>query len=277
MEMVYALPKNLSDSHTLVQENDMPDTISDLIRLTESDQRVFPATEYFNETWMLRVMLEWFSKHHVKDQALSFTKTCRWFSEGLIPTQFLPRVRKDPLGEFWTHADGVVGHIEVGESARADVRLAGYATHLTCIEAKMFSRLSAGVTNAPYFNQAARYIACMAEMMHRVKINPDNMKQLALYILAPEERNNSGAFATQSDPDHINETVKRRVSEYQGEKDKWYQEWFLPTLSRVNIECLSWESLIQIISKHDPKDGLQIERFYLKCLEYNRPVQKRHT
>ncbi|MCH7876577.1 MAG: hypothetical protein IH965_14945 [Gemmatimonadetes bacterium] len=30
----------------------------------------------------------------------------RWYSEALLPSQFLKRFRGDPLAEGWTHADG---------------------------------------------------------------------------------------------------------------------------------------------------------------------------
>ena len=274
MEIVYARPEDIPVLDALLQEENLPDTISNLIQLAGSKQRVFPATEYFNETWMLRIVLDWFSNQKEKEHPLSFTKACRWFSEGLIPTQFRPRIRKDPLGESWTHADAVIGHFQIGEEGRADIRLSNRATHLSCIEAKMFSKLSSGVTNAGYFNQAARYIACMAELMHRAKIYPDNMKRFAFFIFAPEEQINAGVFSTQINPDHIKETVKRRVSEYDGEKDQWYWEWFLPTLGKVDIQCLSWESIIAWILKNDPYYGNQLQSFYLKCLEYNRPARR---
>lgn len=273
MEMVYALPKDIPVSDFLTKSQNMPDTIVDLIRLSGSDQRVFPATEYFNETWMLRVVLDWFSKHHVDEHPISYSKDCKWYSEGLIPSQFLPRTRKDPLGESWTHADGVIGHFAIGEGGRADIRLARSATYLTCVEAKMFSKLSSGVKNARYFNQAARYIACMAEMLNRANIKPEKIVHLSFLILAPQEQIDAGVFSTQSNPDHIKETVKRRVLEYEGEKDEWFHTWFLPTLDKVDIQCLGWESIIETILKNDPYIGNQIHSFYINCLGYNRPIK----
>jgi predicted RNase H-like nuclease len=272
MQMVYAKPEDPSVPDITKSQN-MPDAIVDLIRLSGVEQRVFPATEYFNETWMLRIVLDWFSKHQLKDHPLSFARGCRWFSEGLIPTQFLPRSRKDPLGESWTHADGIIGHVDVGAGGRADVRLTQTASHLSCVEAKMFSKLSAGVKNARYFNQCARYIACMAELLHRADRRPQKMEGLAFFIFAPQEQIDAGVFSTQSDPDHINETVKRRVSEYHGEKDSWYHQWFLATLKSVDIQCLGWESIADTILKNDPYYGNQIQTFYFRCLQYNRPLR----
>ena len=47
------------------------------------------------------------------------------------------------------------------------------------IEAKMFSKLSPGVTNAKYFNQAARNVACMAEIANRAGIDPASFEDIA--------------------------------------------------------------------------------------------------
>ena len=114
----------------------------------------------------------------------------------------------------------------------------------------------------------------MAELLNRADVRPDRMERLAFFIFAPDEQINAGVFSTQSSPDHIDEIVKRRVSEYNGEKDSWYHKCFLPTLKNVDIQCLSWESLTNTILENDPYFGNQIQSFYLKCLEYNRPAKK---
>jgi hypothetical protein len=53
------------------------------------------------------------------------------------------------------------------------------------LESKMFSKLSAGVTNAPYYDQAARTVACMAELSRRVGSEPGQMEALAFLVVAP--------------------------------------------------------------------------------------------
>ena len=49
----------------------------------------------------------------------------------------------------------------------------------------MFSALSSGVKNAPFFNQAARNVACMAEVLRRAGRSPDQFTSLGFYVLAP--------------------------------------------------------------------------------------------
>ncbi len=66
----------------------------------------------------------------------------------------------------------------------AALSLAPGARQLVVFEAKLFARFSAGVRNAPYYDQAARTIACMAETLRRAEIAPDDMTDLAFVLLA---------------------------------------------------------------------------------------------
>jgi hypothetical protein len=58
----------------------------------------------------------------------------------------------------------------------------------------MFSVLSSGVTRATYFDQAARNVACIAEVLFRAKREPAKMGVLGFFVLAPDEQI-SGAVA----------------------------------------------------------------------------------
>lgn len=167
MEMVYFKPKKEGAAIGAKSGVETSGVISEMLGRCGTPNQTFPATELYNETWMLRLVVDWFSRNKVPDNPLNFSKDCRWFSEGQIPTQFQPTSRKDKLGEAWTHADCVIGHFEVGHTGKTDIQLSKNASHLVCIEAKIFSKLSPGVSNARYYNQAARYVACMAEMLYR--------------------------------------------------------------------------------------------------------------
>ena len=61
------------------------------------------------------------------DQVISFDAGAKWFSEALLPSQFFARTRDDTLAEGWTHADGVIGHVAIGNAALADTKLSGEA------------------------------------------------------------------------------------------------------------------------------------------------------
>ena len=83
----------------MIGECIMLDNIKNMLALSSSNQNVMPPTILFNEGWLLRLLLDWFSGQHVQGHPLSFPENGKWFSEALLPTAFLPRSRKDPLGE----------------------------------------------------------------------------------------------------------------------------------------------------------------------------------
>ncbi|MCP3887953.1 MAG: hypothetical protein GY702_03640, partial [Desulfobulbaceae bacterium] len=93
-------------------------------------------------------------------------------------------------------------------------------------------------SHAAYYNQAARYVACIAELLCRVNRNPDHFEHLGFYVVAPEIQIANGAFHSQVERSNIRNVVKRRVSEYGGEKDQWFDQWFLPTMEKIKIDCL---------------------------------------
>jgi hypothetical protein len=248
------------------------DIVANLLNRCTSDQYVFPPTDLYNEGWLLRIILDWFSRQPPSNHELSFSDGCKWFSEALIPSQFLARFRGDPLSETWTHADGIIGHIKIGRDRKTDATVEANASHLVITEAKMFSRLSAGVKNAPYFNQAARYAACMAELLNRSNRNPAKIRRLGLYVLAPEETIGYGCFEMFLDKKDIRQRVERRVRAYEGAKDQWLQDCFLPTLGHIKIQSVSWESVLGYIGSVDSTFAMSLNDFYRKCMVFNRSI-----
>ena len=255
----------------------MFDKIMTMLRSCDSDDPLFPPTELYNEGWLLRLFFDWFSGHEVEDHPLSFPQGARWFSEALLPSAFLPRSRKDPLGESWTHADGVIGHFRVGGAGKTDLSLCADASHFVVLEAKMFSKLSAGVSHARYFDQAARTVACMAEVLRRANVRPDDLAKFGFYVLAPQSQISLGIFDRQITKESIQAKVKQRVSEYHGDRDQWYSEWFLPTVENVDLGCVSWEELLAEVAMHDATSADEIQQFYKQCLKFNSPKPKPHN
>jgi hypothetical protein len=178
----------------------------------------------------------------------------------------LPRFRGDPLSESWTHADGIIGHIKIGSDGKAYATLMSDATHLVITEAKIFSKLSAGVKNAPYFNQAARYVACIAEMLSLADRRPEDLKRLGFYVLAPVKAIDYGWFEKPLEKADFRQRVEKRVQAYEGKKDLWLEDWFLPVLDHIEIQCLSWESVLEYIGSVDTAFSNSLRDFYQKCL-----------
>ena len=254
-------------------------TIERIARLFDNcktEARNFPPTDLYNEGWMLRLILDWFSENRNIEHNLNIPDDARWYSEALLPSAFLARYRGDKLAESWTHADGVIGHFLIGEKSEGDLSIRSEAAHLVVIEAKMFSKLSAGVTNAKYYNQGARNVACIAEVVQRANIPPSMFSRLGFFVLAPEVRIDESVFSKYMDRGSIDDIVSRRVSEYDDQKmNLWYKNWFIPVMEKIQIREISWEEIINFISGKDQNYGEQLSEFYKLCLKYNQYGAKR--
>jgi len=164
----------------------------------------------------------------------------------------------------------VIGQFEIGKGAKANLVLSSNATHFIVLEAKIFSKLSPGVKHATYFDQAARNVACVAEVLSRAKRSPSELAALGFYLLAPKSQIDQWVFKKDLNGDSIREKVERRVKEYKGEKDNWLLENFTPAWSCMKIDALSWEGLIDTIKNYDLDTGNELEQFYALCLQYNK-------
>ena len=245
-----------------------------MLKSCEDGQPPFPPTVLFNESWLLRLVLDWFAEHGGDRYPFSTMAGASWFSEAWLPSAFLPRYRGDELAESRTHADGVVGHFRIGDRERAGLSVLPDAKQFVVLEAKLSNRLSAGVKNAPYYDQAARTVACMAECLRRAAIDPADLESLGFYLVAPQARIDDGVFAWESDPAAIRRKVRRRAEDYAGQLDGWLRDWFGPTSERIEIRSLGWEEVIEVVAFHEPDAGQLLDSFYGRCLHYNRPRER---
>ena len=250
------------------------DRIQAMLEACEGGKPAFPPTALFGEQWLLRVIIDWFDAHGGDRYPMSPEPGARWFSEAWLPSAFLPRYRGDRLGESRTHADAAIGHFRIGDPGTSGLTLQPDARQFVLLEAKLFNRLSAGVKNAPFFDQAARSVACMAEVLRRSAREPSKLDDIAFLILAPQARIDDGVFARDTALDAIRRKGWQRAEAYQGERDAWFAGWFEPTLDHIEVRCLAWEEVIETIAFHDPAMGQAIDAFYGKCLHFNRPAQR---
>jgi hypothetical protein len=245
--------------------------IGAMLAACEAGDPSFPPTELFNENWLLRIVLDWFARRGGDRYPLSPLPGARWFSEAWLPSAFLPRYRGDRLAESRTHADGVLGHFAIGDPGTAGLSLLPDARQLVLFEAKLFARLSAGVRNAPEYDQASRSVACVAEVLRRADRPPEEMDEVGFVVLAPRARIDDGAYEKDLSRTAIRRKVRRRVEGYAGERDAWFRDWFEPTWRRIEVRCLSWEEVIEVIAFHSPLEGQVIDSFYGRCLRFNSP------
>lgn len=254
----------------------MLNQVFNLLENCSTSHSKFPPTDLYNEGWMLRVILDWFYIHNSNNHELTISSNCDWYSEAELPSTFLPRYRGDKFSEGRTHADGVIGKFRIGETGDVDFSLQSVADHFVVTEAKMFSKLSPKTTHASYYNQAARNVACIAEVIRKAGLLPVNFNKLSFYVIAPETRINEGIFSQYMEREHIWKTVKRRVDGYDEPKQEWFESFFVPTWECTDIRCLSWEEIISFIIEQDPAISDSLNAFYDLCLKYNLKIAKKY-
>jgi hypothetical protein len=244
------------------------DRVAELLAKSGTAIGIQPPTALYNEGWMLRLLLDWFAGQENVTHPLAFEQGARWYSEALLTSQFLPRTRGDTLAESWTHADGVVGHFTIADG-RGDICLNANARQLVVAEAKMFSPLSGGTKRASSFDQAARNVACIAEIIWRAKQQPSALSHVGFVVLAPASQIKAGVFGQLCEKESIASKVRDRVLAYETAKDHWHMEAFIPLLDRIAISLLSWEETIQFVEDREQETGAAFRRFYDRCLEFN--------
>lgn len=243
--------------------------LTDLLSAYDPESPNFRPTEIYNESWLVKLIMSQASLIPADDHPLSFFPGSSWYSEALLPTVFKARTQGDPLSESRTNADGVIGHFRIGHKAKADFELLENPGQFTVVEAKVGAPLSSGVIHAKYFDQAARNVACMAECLALANLNPASLERLGFIVLAPAKAIDEGTFAEKMTKTSIQSKTEQRVTAYQGDLDRWFQEKFLPTLERVQLHSLSWEDSIDWIRAHNPQAAAQLDDFYQLCLKYS--------
>jgi len=136
------------------------------------------------------------------------------------------------------------------------------------LEAKVGSPLSPGITHAKYYDQAARSVACMAEVLKMTGKDPSSLKRLEFIVLAPQYSIDKSTFSEEMDKASIRSKVQKRAAAYEGRRDEWYRNHFEPTLEKIRLVSLSWETALEWISGHNPGAAKQLQEFYALCLKF---------
>ena len=241
--------------------------IAELMARCGSGDTVMPPTELYNEGWMLRLVLDWFERHREVASPLRFETGARWYSEALLPSQFLAQHRGDRRAESFTHADGVIGHFEIQPGERGAASLRPDASQFVVCEAKLGSALSPRTTNSADFDQAARNVACMAHMIGAAGTPVAQYRKLAFYVIAPDSQIKAGVFGQLVTKDSIRAKVATRIQPYDGTMDEWYRTVCEPVLAKVDLALVSWESILEAMG--DDTEAAALREFYTGCLRFN--------
>lgn len=267
----------------------VPDRLVKILRSCESEDKAenrFPPTEVFNEGWMLRLVLDALQTVDVPGHPLGFLGKSKWYSEARLISPFLRKPKKDlqgkekdTLGEGYTNADGVIGHFKFREDTKSGLELIRGARQFVVVEAKMFSNLSSGTTNARGYNQAARNVACMASTIKASGISLNDLESVGFFVVTAKR---DTIFANCLKSKSIRDVVKERINSYESasrkearELNEWETQYFLPLVDRLDKErrlsVLSWEQIIKPIAEIHEKIGEELGQFYKCCLDFGLP------
>ena len=231
-------------------------------------------TEFYNEGWLTRLLIFSVTDFGLIGHDLFIKETNKYFSESLLYSPFLARFEKDSLAESFTHADGAIGEFQIGDNKnKGSLKLIG--NELKIIEAKINSGFSTGVTNAKFYNQAARYIACITETIDKAnKINNLNDLNIGFYLVVPENQyKEKTSFEKSLNKDYIFNTVQRRVEQYKNENDYndrkfWLDSKFSQVLEKIIIKPVFYEQIISELKGY--KFLNEISEYYKMCIDFNK-------
>jgi hypothetical protein len=141
-----------------------------------------------HEGWMLRLALDLFASIDPKGgrQPLTVPLGCRWYSEALLPSAFLPECQRNSMEESLTHADAFIDHFDIGKGAKLDQILFPDVRHYVAIEVKMKSKLSAIVKKAAYWNYTGHDEASIPKVLKRTVRQVKEFKAFGFYILSSQ-------------------------------------------------------------------------------------------
>ena len=257
---------------------------SKLLKNCDEEYTNLAPTIFLNEGWMIRFLVGASIGDGLCLNGLDFDQMTHWYSEGLLASPFLPRIRGDQLAEGYTHADIVLGDIHVDVDPKADGAVTpkppkGKIGYLGIIEAKMKSRLSPGTTHAPDYDQASRNLGCLAfntlGMEHKIflciaapeitldkhKIREIARKEEMLEKIGKRFEMYGRAI---SEP-HITPTLKTAYEEIYEKRDAVLERAASATCIVISYE--DWLKQLKGVAFDWAED---IQRFYSQCLEYNR-------
>jgi hypothetical protein len=261
----------------------IPERMIELLRAADDGPLCrFPATEVFNEGWMLRLVLDAFDRLAIKEHPLSFQSASTWFSEARLESPFRPRSRTDTRSEGPTNADGVIAKLEIRADTRAGLSLSADTDQFVVVEAKMFSNLSTGTKNAPSYSQAARNVACMAEAIARTGRPLSDFASLGFHVVAPRTELRGGRASNleaSMERDAVTTAIRQRISGYEQldrpearDLQAWEETHLLPFVDRLSstggLSVLSWENCIEVVSAADEQTGAGLASFYERCLGF---------
>lgn len=231
----------------------------------QAPECLFAETLIFNEGWLLRsVLREWLvSPRSSQFGFLPFPAGVTVYSEGQLYTPFNPRFRGDKRAEGNTRVDGIVGNYSITDT-KSGIVLKPDFRYVAVFEAKIYSPIGGGVTNAPYFDQVSRTTACLINSILQAGTQSGYSAHLA--VLHAED--NRKIDPTVYSKTYIGDQITKRLQPFIGtdEPDEAimrFDDGWKDVLQRLQMHFRTWEEVLEEIRSDE------LYEFYDLCKRFN--------
>lgn len=236
--------------------------IYDESRLNQGQpESLFSPTLIFNEGWLLRgVLRQWKlapGKSHLP--FLPFPSDAKIYSEGQLYSPFAPRQRGDKLAEAHTHVDGIVGHFSIG-ATKSGIEVDADCRYLAVFEAKLYSPIAGGISNAPGYDQVSRTIGCVINSLLRAGC-PD---PYAAHVVVLYPADHTGIAPARYNTSYLEHQIAARVEGFGLPASSAFARGWRATLEAVQLTFVTWEEVLAGIGND------QLDQFYQYCRRFNR-------
>lgn len=228
----------------------------------------FPSSELFSEGWMLRLVLDWYSKDvnraTTEKHTLHFCENSRWFSEAGL---------RSPLKDDCAQADGVIGDFEIRDGTKSGIRVQPDAAQFVVVEAKMGSKLAKRTKDHREYDQVTRSILCACFEAANGGVLPGALPAgIRVIVVGPDELfskdDNAQRLKQEGDASFLRRADEKLAK---GPWSKGADRHLVGAyLDRVKAVAVSWKEVIDEISCVQPAIADRFTKFYESCCVANR-------
>jgi len=222
---------------------------------------LFNPTLIFNEGWLLRAVLRQWKLTPDKSRLpfLPFPAETKVYSEGQMYSPFAPRQRGDKLAEAHTHVDGIVGDFSIG-ATKSGIEVSADCRYLVVFEAKLYSPIAGGISNAPGYDQVSRTVGCVINSLLRAGCpGPCSAHLVVLY-----PTDHAGINPARYNKSYLEHQIAARVESFGLAPSSAFARGWRAALDTVRLSFVTWEDVLAEIG-NDP-----LNQFYQYCRRFNR-------
>lgn len=223
-------------------------------------ESIFNPTLIFNEGWLLRAVLRQWKLVPGKSclPFLPFPAETKVYSEGQLYSPFAPRQSADKLAEAHTHADGIVGDFSIS-ATKSGIEVNADCRYLAVFEAKLYSPIAGGSSNAPGYDQISRTVGYVINSLLRAECpGPYSAHVVVLY---PAEH--AGTNSARYSKSYLEHQITARLQGFGLPTPAAFARDRRATLEAVQLSFVTWEEALAEIGND------RLEQIYQHYRRFN--------